>query len=497
MNQELRDLLREAVLGTMSEKEQKKTDTEIERAGRKIILPSDPKHMSYDEAIDTISRKKREEETKINVVEEIDAYPFEGAYAFMNVLKDLFGWAEAVPTPGFFGDNPPVTVGIEIGFQKNAQIIWGRVKIPGVDGHLETAIGQKRGRPIFVIRGEIRKKNQLLVLEIANQTREWVKKNSIYRGQAIKLRTDGDGDLTASLAPEFLDLSRVNPDELTFGDDVAAQVSTNIWTLIEHTEACRKNKIPLKRGILCEGPFGTGKTLTAFVTAQKCVANKWTFIMVDRVQGLDAALEFARQYQPAVVFAEDVDRAIAGQERTTQIDDILNTIDGVESKGTEVITILTSNNATSINRAMLRPGRLDAVISIQAPDSKAAMKLIKLYARDSLDPKADLKEAGKAVNGQIPAVIREVVERAKLYAIGRTGSADIKIVGDDIVHSARQMTAHLELLNPTKKEVVLTPQQKLGLAFAEVMATGIEDHPAIDTIKKKVNEVHEEMGLVN
>jgi transitional endoplasmic reticulum ATPase len=59
----------------------------------------------------------------------------------------------------------------------------------------------------------------------------------------------------------------------------------------------------------------------------------------------------------------------------------LNEIDGVESKGKELITILTSNHAENINQAMLRPGRLDAVLSIQAPDAFAAEKLIRLYAR--------------------------------------------------------------------------------------------------------------------
>jgi SpoVK/Ycf46/Vps4 family AAA+-type ATPase len=75
------------------------------------------------------------------------------------------------------------------------------------------------------------------------------------------------------------------------------------------------HKVPLKRGVLLEGPYGTGKTLTAFVTAKKCVENGWTFIMLDRVAALKEALTFARMYAPAVVFAEDIDRSVEG-ERT-------------------------------------------------------------------------------------------------------------------------------------------------------------------------------------
>src|SRR5262249_9702485 len=112
------------------------------------------------------------------------------------------------------------------------------------------------------------------------------------------------------------------------------------------------------------------KTLTAYVTAKKSSSNNWTFIYLDRVAGLHEAFRFAKQYAPSVIFAEDIDRAVNGDDRTTDIDDVLNTIDGIESKGGEIITILTTNHVDQINRAMLRPGRLDAVISIQAPDAE-------------------------------------------------------------------------------------------------------------------------------
>jgi transitional endoplasmic reticulum ATPase len=274
-----------------------------------------------------------------------------------------------------------------------------------------------------------------------------------------------------------------------------AQIQTNLFTPIEHTDRCREYHIPLKRGVLLEGPYGTGKTLTAFVTAVKAQQNGWTFILLDKVGGLKKALEFARMYGPAVVFSEDIDRAVTG-ERSVEMDDILNTIDGIESKGSDIITILTSNHVENINPAMLRPGRLDAVIRVHAPDAQSAEKLIRIYARDMLNSDEDVTEAAKHLEGQIPAVIREAVERAKLYAIGRDPSArGIRFTGKDLSNSARGMKMHLELLKPKKIEDSM--ERRFTQSFVEVMSEGVKSnglYAAMKEVQGKVDEIHERVN---
>ncbi len=463
-------------------------EVHIRREGTKIILPNEPFPMRYDEAVKCLERKMKDEEETVSVHETIDAFPFDGAYAFMEALKQIYGWASPQARETFFGPKPPTTVNLEIDYGVFTQIIWGDFKIPGIEGVLRTGSTGKDGRPVFLIGGEVKKKHQADVAQIAELTRQLVKQGSIYKGKAINLKTDDDGDVDWSEPPKFLDLSRVNADELTFSTEVAAQVETNLFTPIEFTDACRLNHIPLKRGVLLEGPFGTGKTLTAFVTALKARKNGWTFIMIDRVGGLKDALKFARAYQPAVVFAEDVDRAIQGDDRTVEIDDILNTIDGIESKGSEVITILTSNDVAGINRAMLRPGRLDAIISVQAPDSAAAEKLMRLYARGLIKEDADLSMAGKELQGQIPATIREVVERSKLYAISRARGGKIKLTGEDIAHAARGMKNHLQLLNG-KKEKSPSKHRKFGMAFADLVEETVQKNAMLLAAKGNTDAI--------
>jgi transitional endoplasmic reticulum ATPase len=463
----------------------KNTDIGIIREGSKIVLPNNPHEMTYDEGIQALIRIKEQENMKVAVHEVVDAYPFDGAIAFMKAMKQQYGWASAVPTPGFWGDTPPTTVSVPVGHDSTAQVIWGSFEVPGIEGRLETGMTGKEGRPVFVIKGEIKKKNQAAIGALAELTRKYAREQSIYRGKAVRITTDEDGDLQGNEAPKFLDVTKVNFNELTFSEEVMTQIQTNLFTPIQHTKRCRELGIPLKRGVLLEGKYGTGKTLTAFCAAQLCEQNGWTFILLDKVAGLKDALKFARMYSPAVVFAEDIDRSVTG-ERSISMDDILNTIDGIESKGSEILTILTSNHVENINKAMLRPGRLDAVISVHAPDAKAVEKLIRIYARNRIATDADLTKAGKALDGQIPAVIREAVERAKLYAISRNPSDEnILLTDDDFAAAANGMKGHLELMAP--KAPVVTLEARFASSFRELVNEGVKSNG----VYEKVSEIHE------
>lgn len=460
----------------------------VENKGSKIILPDDPHKMRVNEAITTLKSIQKAEETEVSIHEEINAYPLDGAFAFMQVLQQAYGWATAVPTPGFFGPTPPVMVNLEVGFGEHKQVIWGDFEIPNITGKLKTgATTTDDGRYIFCLRGTVLKKDQDQVKLIADAVRKYVLEGSVYKGKAIRLRTDSDGSFNPEKAPAFMDLSNVNVDELVYSDSIMEQVETNLFTPIKHTEVCRKHQVPLKRTILLEGPYGTGKTMAANVTAKHAEANGWTFIYLDRVQSLDEAVIFARQYAPAVVFSEDIDRVMTGG-RSIKVDDILNNVDGVDSKNAEVICVLTTNHVEKIEKAMLRPGRFDAIINILPPDAEAAKKLMIQYGRGLLN-EANLEEAGEELAGQIPAVIREAVERAKLYAIKRTEIADeeVTLTGADVAAAARAMKHHLDLLKENV-EIPKTPAQVIGEAMEETMVNVVKGN--FKKSEGKIEDMH-------
>jgi transitional endoplasmic reticulum ATPase len=211
--------------------------------------------------------------------------------------------------------------------------------------------------------------------------------------------------------------------------------------------------VPLKRGILLEGRYGTGKTLTAHRLAQICVQNGWTFLYVEDVRDLDMAVAFAKLYQPCVLFAEDVDRTMPNGPRTPEIDKILNTLDGVESKHLEVMTVLTTNHVGGIHSGFLRPGRIDTVIPILAPDDGAMLRLVRHYGKtkDGIaiveGTDAEIIAAVKGLKGSNAAFVQEAVERAKLSAIGN--SEDTMVIRpDDISVAVASMQTHIKMVCP-------------------------------------------------
>lgn len=454
------DIIQKVLAGAKQEQ-----DPDIVYTGKSIALPDTPTKMKLKTAIETLDRKMKDEEQKTSLVEAIDAYPLDGAVSFSLAMKAIYGWASAVPIPTFFGPKPPEMRSIPIGPEKGdvIQVPWGRFVLPNLDdGFVQTSAEFDGVKWIFQITAKVKKKDAYIVRELADKTRELLEKNSIYRGKAIRLRTDDDGDLDIDLDPQFLSTSFINPGELVLNPGEGQQVSTALWTVIQHTQACLKAQIPLKRGILLEGPYGCGKSMIASQTSKVCVDNGWTFILLDNVKGLKEAMLFAQRYAPAVVFAEDADRV--SEVRDERGNDLLNTIDGILSKNAKVITVLTTNYVEKLHPAMLRPGRLDAVISVRPPNADSVERLIRIYGRGLLDKECDLAKVAYELAGNIPATIREVVERSKLAMIGRGGET---VSPDDLLVSAEGMRAHLKLLQPKTKE--LTVEEKLGHAMAEII----------------------------
>lgn len=456
-----------AIAQASLDKEAKKAwdslDVPIEHAGRAITLPGEPGQMPLEKAVEALQRRIDSDKQMVNVVEMIDAYPQDAMVAFIKAMQRLYGWTQPVATPSFFGPKPPTMLSVKTGPGKDdfVQVPFGSFMVPGVSKRLSTGVqGNSKGQPNFYIAGEFPMRERAIIVELANEARRIVREHSIYRAKAVRLNVAldnlGKPVVDWQNAPEFLDVRDTTESSLVFDAEVQDSIDTNILTPIRHTEACRAAKIPLKRGVLLEGPYGTGKTLLARMTAATCERHGWTFILMDKVQGLQQALEFAQRYAPAVVFAEDVDRV--ADKRDEACNDLVNTMDGIATKTADIMVILTTNHSEKLDPVILRPGRLDAVISLKAPGAAAAARLVQHYAAGLLPESADLVAVGEAVAGFIPASIREAVERAKLSMI-RRGAKTLDAA--DLVVAAHTMREHMALLErraqakpPTNAEVL-------------------------------------------
>lgn len=455
-----------AALLAMNEREQKMANEEmmgtpvgLEFRGDKIVLPEvNGEPMAYDMAIRWIQRKATEEDEIIGIHVNFPGAPLDGLVAFHRAMAEKFGWTSLVPTPSFFGSKPPVMVGVPVGPGKTLQAPLGRMRVPGIEGCLQSHLKVDEN-PAFVIAGEVKRKYQPQVDEIIAATRKFLKEQSIYKGQAVRVswewqRNHCDFDVFAN-APKYMELDPSLESTLIFGDKVANDLDIGLFTPIEQSAACRKYGVPLKRGVLLYGPYGTGKTLTANITAIKARRNNWTFVYLDSVLDLKQGLQFAQLYAPSVVFCEDIDRVMSGQ-RSLELDEVLNTLDGVDTKNGEIITVFTTNHVERLNPAVLRMGRLDALVEVAPPDAGAAERLVRLYSRGLLEGGADLTLIGERLAGKIPAFIREVTERAKIAAIARLQGGDIEghVTQVDLLAAATAMETHNDMIwqKPTKHD---------------------------------------------
>lgn len=452
----------------MPKRKLKAEDVDVVHSGTMITLPETPDKMTLRTARDVLEQKIADEEQVMDVYEILDAHPNDALVAINIAIKERFGWTSATSQKieSFFGTQEikPDLITIKTGpyDTDSVQVISGQFKLPNVEFPITTQTHKQDGRLCLVVHGQARKRDWNVIRDTVNDARAILRERSIYKNKSIRLHTDGNGRLKTHQAPEFLHTDGIATSDLILNDEELQQVEATLWAPIMNTKACQKHGIPLNRGILLEGTFGTGKTMTAYVTSKICVDNGWTYVMIDDVRALSDALIFAQRYQPAVVFAEDIDRV--ANQRDQRGNDLLNTIDGVLTKNSQVITVLTTNHVEKLETAMLRPGRLDAIISVKAPGPDAVQKLVQLYARDLLKEGETLDNIGALLAGNIPATIREVVERSKLAMIYR---GDEQLIESDLIVSGHNMQAHLDLLK--SKPEPKTQEQILGEALKDML----------------------------
>jgi len=422
---------------------------EVVRYGDKLVIPEG---MKYAAAIDLIHRRMKYEEEVVELNETFAAFPYDGARAFGLVLVDKFGWAPSETKPGGFfrPPQPPQLISVEVAPGKFEQIAWGMFSLPTVDGAIDCGVGSVDGGIRFALSATVKRKDEETIKDLFRLTREKILTDSIYRGKAIKLRfRDDKGNQLAMPEPKFIDTDAIDPNDLIFSREIESSIETNLFTPIKRVRDCIANKIPVKRGVMLGGDYGTGKTMAARIASKYAVEHGLTYVCVLRADELDDAIKFSRLYSdPAcVLFCEDIDRTMSG-ERTVKIDDILNTIDGVDSKSLNLITVLTSNHLENINAAMLRPGRLDAIIEVTPPDAEAVNRLIRRVAGKSLDADTNIDAACEKLAGNVPAVITEVVKRAKLSQLSRQpeGTLVEKLTGEALDDAAFTMTKQNDLL---------------------------------------------------
>lgn len=203
------------------------------------------------------------------------------------------------------------------------------------------------------------------------------------------------------------------------------------WPLTK-PEVFKRMGINPPRGILLYGPPGTGKTLLAKAVAHESKANfisikgpevmsKWVGESEKAVREL---FKKARQVAPTIVFLDEIDSIApmrgtnAGSHVTDSVvNQLLTSIDGMESME-GVVVIGATNRPDIIDQGLLRPGRFDRLVLLQAPDEEARLQIFKIHTKDMpLDKDVKLDELAKNCDKYSGADIEALCREAAMAAI--------------------------------------------------------------------------------
>ncbi|MEO7117546.1 MAG: ATP-dependent zinc metalloprotease FtsH [Candidatus Limnocylindrales bacterium] len=204
-------------------------------------------------------------------------------------------------------------------------------------------------------------------------------------------------------------------------------------------------KIP--KGVLLYGPPGTGKTLLARAVAGEAGVPFYSISGSDFVEmfvGVGASrvrdlFQQAKENAPAIVFIDEIDAVgrhrgtgMGGghDEREQTLNQLLVEMDGFDVRG-GVILIAATNRPDVLDPALLRPGRFDRQIGVEAPDLAGRTQILKVHSRGKpIAPSVDLEAVGRRTPGFSGADLANVLNEAALLT-ARNGDKTIDNIALD------------------------------------------------------------------
>ncbi|MGZ6746066.1 MAG: ATP-dependent zinc metalloprotease FtsH, partial [Nocardioides sp.] len=233
-------------------------------------------------------------------------------------------------------------------------------------------------------------------------------------------------------------------------------------------------KIP--KGVLLYGQPGTGKTLLARAVAGEAGVPFYSISGSDFVEmfvGVGASrvrdlFEQAKENAPAIVFIDEIDAVgrhrgagMGGghDEREQTLNQLLVEMDGFDVRG-GVILIAATNRPDVLDPALLRPGRFDRQIQVDAPDLNGRHQILKVHARGKpLAQDIDLVSVARRTPGFTGADLANVLNEAALL----TARGNHKLITDEALDEAIDRV----IAGPQRRTRLMSEKEKLITAYHE------------------------------
>ena len=284
------------------------------------------------------------------------------------------------------------------------------------------------------------------------------------------------GGFTASRAKEF---NQERPD-VTFadvaGEDEAVEELEEIREFLASPDKFHKVGARIPRGVLLYGPPGTGKTLLAKAVAGEAKAPFFSISgseFMELYVGVGASrvrelFERAKKNAPAIIFVDEIDAVgrhrgsgIGGgnDEREQTLNQLLVEMDGFDERA-NIILIAATNRPDILDPALLRPGRFDRQIAVEAPDLKGREAILKVHAQGKpLTAQVDLRQIAKRTPGFTGADLANVLNEAALL----TARSDMQFIDDRAIDEAIDRV----IAGPQKRTRVMIDHDKAVTAYHE------------------------------
>ena len=281
---------------------------------------------------------------------------------------------------------------------------------------------------------------------------------------------------TQSRAKEF---NQERPD-VTFadvaGEDEAVEELEEIREFLASPDKFHKVGARIPRGVLLYGPPGTGKTLLAKAVAGEANAPFFSISgseFMELYVGVGASrvrelFERAKKNAPAIIFVDEIDAVgrhrgsgIGGgnDEREQTLNQLLVEMDGFDERA-NIILIAATNRPDILDPALLRPGRFDRQIAVEAPDLKGREAILKVHAQGKpLTQQVDLRQIAKRTPGFTGADLANVLNEAALL----TARSDMQFIDERAIDEAIDRV----IAGPQKRTRVMNDHDKAVTAYHE------------------------------
>ena len=259
------------------------------------------------------------------------------------------------------------------------------------------------------------------------------------------------------------------------GCEEAKTELTEIIQFLKHPKRYQKLGGRIPKGVLLLGPPGTGKTLMARAVAGEANVPFFSISGADFVEmfvGVGASrvrdlFEQGKKHAPAIVFIDEIDAVgrhrgagLGGghDEREQTLNALLVEMDGFEPN-TNIIVLAATNRPDVLDTALVRPGRFDRQVVVDAPDLRGRHGILKVHTRKIPMKDVNLETIAKGTPGLVGADLENIVNEAALLAARKEKSS---VNMDDFEEAKDKVMMGVE-----RKSMLLSDDEKELTAYHE------------------------------